>query len=45
MRRERRRAGDGNPKAKFDHLVKDGYMYQGGEAALLFYDNPLAGDC
>ncbi len=38
------RDADGKPKAKFDHLVKDGYMYQGGDAALLFYDNPLAGD-
>jgi len=34
----------GKPTAKFDHLVKDGYVYQGGGAALLFYDNPLAGD-
>lgn len=34
----------GNPTAKFTHMVKDGYVYQGGGAALLFYDNPLAGD-
>jgi hypothetical protein len=35
---------DGSPRAKFEHVVKDGYMYQGGGAALLFYDNPLAGE-
>lgn len=34
----------GKPTATFDHLVKDGYAYQGGGAALLFYDNPLSGD-
>ncbi len=34
----------GAPTAKFEHLVRDGYMYQGGGAALLFYDNPLAGE-
>lgn len=35
---------DGSPRAKFDQLVIDGYAYTGGGAALLFYDNPLAGD-
>jgi len=34
----------GKPTAQFRHPVVDGYMYQGGGAALLFYDNPLAGD-
>ena len=38
------RNADGSPRAKFEHVVKDGYMYQGGGAALLFYDNPLAGE-
>jgi hypothetical protein len=35
---------DGTPRAKFNAMVVDGYAYGGGDAALLFYDNPLAGD-
>jgi hypothetical protein len=35
---------DGNPVSTFTMHVVDGYAYQGGGAALLFYDNPLAGD-
>lgn len=35
---------DGSAKAKFDATVTNGYAYQGGNAALLFYDSPLAGD-
>jgi hypothetical protein len=38
------RDAEGKPTAKFNHMVKDGYVYQGGGAALLFYDNPLAGE-
>jgi hypothetical protein len=38
------RDAEGNPSAKFTHMVMDGYVYQGGGAALLFYDNPLAGE-
>lgn len=34
----------GKPTAKFDPIVMGDYAYQGGGAALLFYDNPLAGD-
>ena len=35
---------DGTPRAKFDALVMNGYAYQAGGAALLFYDSPLGGD-
>lgn len=35
---------DGNPTASFDPIVVDGYGYRGGGAALLFYNNPMAGD-
>lgn len=36
---------DGNPHAKFEPaLVLNGTALQGGGAALLFYNNPLAGD-
>lgn len=35
---------DGSPRAAFRMNVVDGYAYQGGGAALLFYDNPMAGD-
>ncbi|MFN6933573.1 MAG: DUF1838 family protein [Tsuneonella sp.] len=38
------RNDDGTPRAEFDDFVMDGYAYSGGGAALLFYDNPLAGD-
>ncbi len=35
---------DGKPRSRFDATVMNGYAYTGGGAALLFYDNPLAGD-
>ena len=35
---------NGEPAAEFDPLVIDGTALQGGGAALLFYNNPLAGD-
>jgi hypothetical protein len=35
---------DGKPRSTFNGLVVNGYSYSGGGAALLFYDNPLAGD-
>jgi hypothetical protein len=35
---------DGKPTAQFAQTVVDGNAYQAGNAALLFYDNPLAGD-
>jgi hypothetical protein len=39
------RDDDGKPKATFDSMtVMNGMGLQGGRAALLFYNNPLAGD-
>ncbi|MFN2098481.1 DUF1838 family protein [Altererythrobacter sp. MF3-039] len=38
------RSEDGTPRATFTPTIVDGYAYQGGGAALLFYDNPLAGE-
>jgi hypothetical protein len=38
------RTEDGKPRAEFTMQVMDGYAHQGGGAALLFYDNPLAGE-
>lgn len=35
---------EGKPRAKFEPTIIGDYAYQGGGAALLFYDNPLAGD-
>ena len=35
---------DSSPRAKFNAQVVNGYAYSGGGAALLFYDNPLAGN-
>ena len=38
------RNADGTARATFTGLVVGDYVYNGGGAALLFYDNPLAGD-
>lgn len=35
---------DGKPKAKFNSFEHNGYYLNGGGAARLFYNNPLAGD-
>ncbi len=35
---------EGNPTATFEPTIVGDYAYQGGGAALLFYDNPMAGD-
>lgn len=35
---------EGNPTAAFEPTIVGDYAYQGGGAALLFYDNPMAGD-
>lgn len=35
---------DGNPRATFSPTILGDHAYSGGGAALLFYDNPLAGD-
>lgn len=35
---------DGKPKAKFSGFEHNGYYLNGGGAARLFYNNPLAGD-
>lgn len=35
---------EGNPTATFNPIIMGDHAYQGGGAALLFYDNPLAGD-
>ena len=34
----------GQPSSTFDPIIMGDYAYHGGGAALLFYDNPLAGD-
>ena len=34
----------GNPSSTFDPIIMGDYAYRGGGAALLFYDNPLAGE-
>ncbi|WFL76334.1 DUF1838 family protein [Altererythrobacter arenosus] len=34
----------GQPNSTFDPIVMGDHAYRGGGAALLFYDNPLAGD-
>jgi hypothetical protein len=35
---------EGKPTAKFNGLIVGDYVYNGGGAALLFYDNPMGGD-
>lgn len=35
---------DGNPSSEFTMMVQDGFGFQGGGAAKLFYKNPMAGD-
>ena len=35
---------DGTPRARWDGFQHDGFFLNGGGAARLFYDNPLAGD-